>query len=316
MLLLFITVLVLLIRFFVYMNNDNDVEYPGNNIIADFDCEKSNYKIFRDDDNDLLGVKDDKDRNIIEPQWNNIYFLNSGRFAVQKKDGDTLKIGIIDNDENCIQPFIYDKLVSVSDDFVVGYFGEEKEFALLDTSGNILLNKPWTSFEYYEENDIITLKDSSGSYDYKYENNNSVCCGVNFSRSVGKYTVNYSSKNPELIESIIPEKIYSIYDTACIYLNFLISGNKEDISDITNEQYFNSLASNDFFENCEINEIDNINIDISEEDMNAYTLSTEITYNYKDDYKTIDNLKSLISLSFISDENKSIILKSINKEEL
>lgn len=305
-----------LIKFYFDVNKENDsLSQDDNNIIDNLDTDKDDYKIIRNDDG-LMGLKDDNDRIILESKWNNIYFLKSGRFAVQQEKEDDLRIGIIDSDENCITPFIFDKLALISQDFLAGYFNDDKLFSLLDTSGNIISEKMWTSFKYNEQTDSITLTDETGNYSYKYENNVLTCIGVDFSRNVDKYPVKYHSEDSKLLENIMPEKIYSIYDTACIYLNFLLSGNMNDISDITNEQFFNSLSAKDFFENCEIKKIDNLNIGFSENDPEAYVLSTEITYNYEDEDKTIENLKSLISLSFVRDENKSIILKSINKEEL
>ena len=168
----------------------------------------------------------------------------------------------------------------------------------------------------HDKSEIIELKSENSSYKYKYENNMLICIEVNFSRYVEKFPVRYSSNNVETIENISPEKLYDIYDTACIYLGFLLTGSKNNISDITNEQFLNSLAENDFFENCDIKKIDNLKINLSADDGEAYILSMEISYIYKDDSKTIGNLKSLITLSFITNEKRSVILKSINKEEL
>ncbi len=305
-----------LIKFYFDVNKDNvGNSYPGNNIIADLDTKKNNYRIFVSDDG-MFGVKDSEDRYIIEPKWNNISFLNSERFAVQQKYDDKLKIGVIDCDENCISPFIFDNIVSIGKDFLAGYLSDEDGFALLDTSGNIISEKVWTSFEYNKTTSTVILSSDFGKYSYKYDNGILNCLSLEFSKNIENYTVNYHSNNFNLIKSISPEKIYSIYDTACIYLGFLISGDMNDISSITNEQYEDSLAVNDFFENCRIKKIDKLNIDFTKNDTEAYTLSAEIAYEYKDEDKTIENLKSLISLLFVKDEKNSIILKSINKEEL
>lgn len=313
---IFIAFAASLIKFYFDVNKDNGSNsYPGNNIIADLDTKKNNYKIFVGD-NGMFGVKDSEGRYIIEPEWNNIYFLNSERFAVQKKYNNKLKIGVIDCDENCISPFIFDNIVSIGKDFLAGYFSDEDGFALLDTSGNIISEKVWTSFEYNETTDTVRLSSDLGKYSYKYDNGIINCISLEFTRNVENHTVNYYSSNFNLIKNISPEKIYSIYDTACVYLEFLISGNMNDISSITSEQFADSLAVNDFFENCRIKKIDNLNIDLTENSIEAYTLSAEIAYEYKDEDKTIENLKSLISLSFVNDEKKSVILKSINKEEL
>lgn len=316
LLFIFIISVVILIKFYFDVNKDNgNNSYPGYNLISSLDTKKSNYKIFAGDDG-MYGVKDNEERYIIEPEFNNIYFLNSERFAVQKQVNGRLVIGIIDSEENCISPFIFDNIVSIGKSFLAGYLSDEKGFALLDTSGNIISEKIWTSFEYNEKTDTVKLNSDTGKYSYKFDNNILNCVAIDFSRYVENYTVNYYSENFDIIKNISPEKMYSIYDTACIYLGFLLSGNMNDISSITNEQFFNSLAVNDFFENCRIKKINKLNIDFSESDSETYTLSTEITYDYKDDDKTIENLKSLISLSFVNDEKNSVILKSINKEEL
>ena len=76
-------------------------------------------------DDGMLGIVDSEGRSVIEPQWDNIYILNSNRFAVQKKINDVLKMGIIDSDENYITPFIYTKFISVDNDYLIGYFENE-----------------------------------------------------------------------------------------------------------------------------------------------------------------------------------------------
>ena len=134
---IFIIAVTVLIKFYFDVNDEtSNVSFSDNNIIANLDNIEDEYKIFRND-NGLLGVKNADDRNIIEPEWNNIYFLNSGRFAVQKKNDKILSIGIIDSDENCITPFIFDKIISIGKNFLAGYLSEsnEKEFVLLSPYG-------------------------------------------------------------------------------------------------------------------------------------------------------------------------------------
>lgn len=308
-----------LIKFYLDVNDDtSNISFLENNIIENLDSQ-IDYKIFKNDEG-MLGVKNSDDRNIIEPEWNKIYFLNSDRFAVQKKNGDKFVMGVIDIDENYITPFIFDKIISIGKNFLAGYLvnSNEKEFAILDTSGNIISDKIWTGFKYDDRTDVINLTSETGNYSYKYEGNMLICTEIIFSKYIDKYQINYSSNNQELIESISEKNIYNIYNTACIYLEFLLTGNINKILYITNDQLLNSFTENEFFENCDIKNVDHININLSDNDNKeeSYILSAEISYNYKDDSKTIENLKSLITFSFVNSETHSVILKSINKEEL
>lgn len=311
--LILISMIAVLLKFYFDVNKESDSTIPDGNIIADFDNVKNNYIIFRNDEG-LSGVKDTNDRYIIEPQWNNIFFLSNERFAVEQKDGDMLGIGIIDSDENLITPFVFKKIEPIGKEFIAAYFKDKNGFALLNVEGDIISDKIWTSFEYDEKSKIVTLKDSTGSYGYKYENDILICDNVNFSSRINNYNVSYFTDDREIIENISSDKMYSIFNSACIYFSSLISGNTNNIAVITKEQFLKSLSADTLFDNCIIKSIKNLEINYSD-NLNEYTFSAEITYDYHDGEKTIENLKSLVSLNFIENEEYAVILKSINKEE-
>lgn len=308
-----IVMITVLIRFYFYVNKETGSAIPDGNIIADFDTVKSNYVIFRSDEG-LYGVKDVNERQIIKPQWNNIYFLSGGRFAVEQKSGDELSIGIIDSDENHITPFVFKKINLIGKNFLSADFKEKNGFALLDTCGNIISDKVWTSFEYDEKNEIVTLTDDTCSYGYKYENGILICDNVSFSSRIDNYNVSYFTDDRDIIKNISSDKMYSIFNSACIYFSSLISGNTNNISVITNEQFMKSLSTDTLFDNCIIKSIKNLEIN-NTDNLNEYTFSAEITYDYHDGEKTIENLKSLVSLNFIESDEYAVTLKSINKEE-
>ncbi len=310
-----ILMVIVLVKFYFDVNNrsSGDTVTDGN-IIADFDIVKNNYTIFRNGDG-FSGVKDINDRYVIEPRWNNVFFLNDGRFAVQQKNGEKLLIAVIDSEENFITPFIFEKLVSVGNNFIVAYFNNQNGFALLDTKGNIISDKMWTSFEYDEKNEYITLKRDYDSYQYKYENDIIQCVGVNFKARINNCEVVYNSDNLKMIKDISPDKMYNIFNSACIYFSSLILGNMDDISAVTDEQYLESVSTNNIFKNCTIKSIKNLTIDISEYESKGYTFSAEISYDYQDEIKLITNLNSLVSLNFIDNENNVVVLKSMNKKE-
>ena len=264
----------------------------------------------------MLGIVDSEGRSVIEPQWDNIYILNSNRFAVQKKINDVLKMGIIDSDENYITPFIYTKFISVDNDYLIGYFENETGFSVFDTCGNLITDKKWLKYQYDKDNKKLTLSNDSGDYIFLNDNNKIICSEIKFSRKIkSEINITFDVNNAELIEQTNSDDLFDIFNIMCTYFEALTSNNMEEIKKITNDQYYSSLSLNNFFNNCEIKNISNVKIEkfISEE--YTYILSVEVIYDYKNHEKNIKNLKSLLSLMVIKDGD-SMILKSINKEEL
>ncbi|MEE0185400.1 MAG: WG repeat-containing protein [Oscillospiraceae bacterium] len=310
-----VVMLAALIKFYYDVNKENNQAYLDSNIITDLSTDKTNYKIIRNDDG-MLGIVDSEGRSVIEPQWDNIYILNSNRFAVQKKINDVLKMGIIDSDENYITPFIYTKFISVDNDYLIGYFENETGFSVFDTCGNLITDKKWLKYQYDKDNKKLTLSNDSGDYIFLNDNNKIICSEIKFSRKIkSEINITFDVNNAELIEQINSDNLFDIFNIMCTYFEALTSNNMEEIKKITNDQYYSSLSLNNFFNNCEIKNISNVKIEkfISEEC--TYILSVEVIYDYKNHEKNIKNLKSLLSLTVIKDGD-SMILKSINKEEL
>ena len=310
-----VVMLAALIKFYYDVNKENNQAYLDSNIITDLSTDKTNYKIIRNDDG-MLGIVDSEGRSVIEPQWDNIYILNSNRFAVQKKINDVLKMGIIDSDENYITPFIYTKFISVDNDYLIGYFENETGFSVFDTCGNLITDKKWLKYQYDKDNKKLTLSNDSGDYIFLNDNNKIICSEIKFSRKIkSEINITFDVNNAELIEQTNSDDLFDIFNIMCTYFEALTSNNMEEIKKITNDQYYSSLSLNNFFNNCEIKNISNVKIEkfISEE--YTYILSVEVIYDYKNHEKNIKNLKSLLSLMVIKDGD-SMILKSIYKEEL
>mgnify|MGYP002557850071 FL=1 len=310
-----VVMLAALIKFYYDVNKENNQAYLDSNIITDLSTDKTNYKIIRNDDG-MLGIVDSEGRSVIEPQWDNIYILNSNRFAVQKKINDVLKMGIIDSDENYITPFIYTKFISVDNDYLIGYFENETGFSVFDTCGNLITDKKWLKYQYDKDNKKLTLSNDSGDYIFLNDNNKIICSEIKFSRKIkSEINITFDVNNAELIEQTNSDDLFDIFNIMCTYFEALTSNNMKEIKKITNDQYYSSLSLNNFFNNCEIKNISNVKIEkfISEE--YTYILSVEVIYDYKNHEKNIKNLKSLLSLMVIKDGD-SMILKSINKEEL
>ena len=284
-----VVMLAALIKFYYDVNKENNQAYLDSNIITDLSTDKTNYKIIRNDDG-MLGIVDSEGRSVIEPQWDNIYILNSNRFAVQKKINDVLKMGIIDSDENYITPFIYTKFISVDNDYLIGYFENETGFSVFDTCGNLITDKKWLKYQYDKDNKKLTLSNDSGDYIFLNDNNKIICSEIKFSRKIkSEINITFDVNNAELIEQINSDNLFDIFNIMCTYFEALTSNNMEEIKKITNDQYYSSLSLNNFFNNCEIKNISNVKIEkfISEEC--TYILSVEVIYDYKNHEKNIKN---------------------------
>lgn len=310
-----VVMLAALIKFYYNVNKKNNQAYLDSSIITDLSTDKTNYKIIRDDDG-MLGIVDSEDRSIIEPQWDNIYILNSNRFAVQKKINGIMKMGIIDSDENYITPFIYNKFISVGNDYLIGYFENETGFSVFDTGGNLITDKKWLKYQYDNDNKKLTLSNDSGDYTFLEDNDKIICSEIKFSHKIkSEINIIFNVNSTELIEQTNSDDFSDIFNIICTYFEALTSNNMGEIKKITNDQFYSSLSLNNYFDNCEIKNISNVKIEKFIPEECTYILSLEVIYDYMDNEKNIKNLKSLLSLMIIKDGD-SMILKSINKEEL
>ncbi|MBQ3566525.1 MAG: hypothetical protein IJA12_05035, partial [Oscillospiraceae bacterium] len=297
----------ILIKLYFSLNSENkNNSVPDGNIFADFDEINNDYSIFSNDEG-LLGVMDAEERYVIDPNWKNIYFLKDGRFAVEQTENSA--IGIIDSDENYVTPFMFKELRSIGGDFLAAYFTDKDGFALLDISGNIISDKIWTSFDYDEKNAV--LKNETGEYHYTIENNAVWCTKADFTGVIGDFMVNCISDDINLIDTASEDTLYRIFDSSCVYISAMLSGNISEIRNITNEQYYESLSAVSLFENCNVTTIKNLKIVSDNSEQDRYTFSAEITYDYQDGDQSINNLRSLVSLNFVNDENHAVILKSM-----
>ncbi len=308
---------VFLLKFYYDVNKQNNQSYLEQNIIADFDSNKSNYKIFKSDDG-MLGVMNKDDRTIIDPQWNNIYFLNSNRFVVQKKINDVPEMGIIDVDENYTVPFIYKEFISVGKEYLLGYFEDETGFSIFDTSGNLISDQKWLKYSYDDENKLLTVSRENADYTYSVNNKEIILSDIvlkHESDSDDSFEITTNIPDADLLNVTEIEKVRTAFNISCDYFESLICNDRTKIEKITNSHYYQSLSSNDFFKDCTINRITGVSVKKSYGENEGYNISAEIDYEYTGKDKVISNLKSKISLSVIYDGD-SMILKSINKEEL
>jgi len=312
LIIILLVLVAVLVKFYLDINN-KEKEMPANesNIIVEDENLKNEYVVFSEDDG-LFGVKDEFGRCIIEPLWENVFFLSDGRFAVERKD----RIAVTDSEENFITPFMFKNIKLAGDNFLIADLCSDKGFTLLDTAGNIISDKIWSEFEYDESNKTITLKNSGESYCYGYENNLLICTALNFDSQINEYSIEFSSTDKKLINNVSEEKMQNIFKSSCVYFSSLISENHTDISGITSKQFVDNLSATNFFENCTIKTINNIQISLVDESINDYTLSAEFIYDYSYDDVIAENIRSLVSLHFVEDEQHRIILKSVNKKEL
>lgn len=311
----FIIMIAALIKFYFDVNKESGSTDYGSSIIADFGTLDSNYVFYRNNEG-LAGVMDANDRYIIKPCWNNIFFLGEGRFVVQKKDNEDLSMAVVDSNENYITPFIFKDIVSIGTDFLAAYFKSGNGFALLDTSGNYLSDKVWTGYEYNDIQKTVSLTDNTGKYSYRYENDILLCTDISLNEKVDAFDISYYSDDCTLIQDISSDRICSVFQSACLYFSSMLSGDTRIISEITDKQFLDSLSGSNLFNNCTIKSINNLKIDYSGNQSDEYIVSAEIIYDYIEEDLHIENLKSLVSLTFTDDENHVIVLKSINKEEL
>lgn len=306
---------VVLIKVYIDVNKNNSKKNnSAQNIITKIDNNIDEYKIYENEEG-LLGITNKEDRVIVEPLWEDIYILSKNRFIVSKMFNNVKKTGIIDYDSNVIVPFIFESFKSFSNDFIGGFNGNNNNFFLFDKNGNLLVDKMWTGYKYSDK--IMFLNDGIDEYRGKFIDDKFQFIYISLNRKANNIPFNISIAESEKINKIGIDNINRISDITEGYLTYLISENENDISDLTAEQYFSSLSSNDFFENCSINTISDFMMDISEEKSKiTFNVKILVNYNYKKKDVNLENISSEIIFNIVKDENNRLVLKSINKTEL
>lgn len=314
LLVLFAVMAAILIKTYIDINLEESVkDGSAENIIAQMDNNIDEYNVF-ENENGLLGVSEKDDHVFIEPVWNDIYILSGDRFIVSRVFDKKKKMGIIDRDSNILVPFIFESFKSISNDFTGGFTGDNEDFILFDKKGNVLSENIWTGYRYSEK--IIYLYDGESEYRGKYENGELEYIYIDIKCSPGNIPMDTIFADPIKINDFGVENINRISDIVCVYLEYLFLGNG-DISDITTEQYYTELASNNFFKNCRIKSVSDFKADIiKEKNSYSYNIKLTINYDYGKGNANLANITSEITFNIAGDANNRLILKSINKAEL
>ncbi len=306
---------VVLIKVYFDINKKNiEKEDFAPNIIFQQDDNIAEFEIFENEDK-LLGVNDKNNRVIIEPSWENIYILSRDRFIISRMFDGVKKMGIIDHESNIIVPLIFDDFKSLNNDFIGGFTGINNEFFLFDKTGNLITNKTWTSFKYSDQ--IIYLNYEEDEYRGKIVDDKFQYIYLYINKKVDDISFNITITETEKINKIGIDNINRVADITEGYLSYLNSGDINEMSDLTSEQYFKVLSSNDFFKDCTINNISDFDLECSEEKSKLnFNVKIKVNYNYKKKDIVLKDISSEITFNIIKDENNRLILKSINKTEL
>ena len=304
----------ILIKVYFDVNKKNmEKESSNNNITMQNYGSYQGFEVF-EDENGLLGVVNN-DRVIIDAAWENVFILSENRFIVGKRIADTKKMGIIDLYGNIVSPFIFSEFRSLGNDFIGGFTGNGNEFFLFDRYGNVQYNKLWDSYEY--DGSIITLGSGGDLFSGEITDKGFRFNNIDLVRKVNNVGITINFSGSEKINKVGVENILRTADIICGYLQALVNGNMENISDLTSEQYFQSLSSNNFFEGCNLNSISDFSFEIKQEKSKiSYDVSILANYNYKNKNIEINGISSEIIFNMVFDENNRLILKSINKTEL
>lgn len=305
-----------LIKVYIDVNKKNaENNNSAKNIITQMEKNIDEYTIF-EDENGFLGVSDKNERVIIEPYWDDIYILSEDRFIVGREFNDVKKMSIIDNESNILVPFTFETFRSFSSEFVGGFTGNDNDFFLFDKKGELLADNIWTGYKYSDG--MMYLNDSEDEYRCKFADDAFQFVYVNFCRSPGNVPFNIILTDPDKIRKIGTDDLKRIADITEGYLDFLISGNSSsDIADLTSEQYYSALSSNDFFKECNVKKISDCSLDFSEEKSGtSFNVKLVVNYDYKKKKLDLKNISSEIIFNIVRDENNRLVLKSINKTEL
>ncbi len=183
-------------------------------------------------ENGLLGVADENNNIILEPQWNSIEIENENFFIVSSDSfGSENLYGCVDSEGNTRIPFIYsgfEKFGTENMTFYVGKIAEENSCIVYDNSFNSCFGRVWDSYSI--EDNKIKLYWGENAYTYFVGDD-----GISLKSTViknkamnKKYSIIMNSR--VLLSKLDYKNLEKISDCISAYLNYSFTGNSSFIN--------------------------------------------------------------------------------------
>ncbi len=312
LLLMFIVLIALiaaLVNFYMDVNKNSSTENPD--IIVKLNENGYGYKIFKNDDG-MLGVADKDETIIIQPQWTEIYFLNSNRFIVSKDINGT-KFGIIDRDENVVVPFAFRKFKSLDNNILQGYPYSEEGCILFDTSGNILSNDLWSACS--KNNNLIELSKDNCGCTAEFEDGKLVFKKVSAFNYINGIKFEFESFDSILVNNLKISDYINISDIVSSYFESMLSDDLNSLINITDSEYYTNIASVNPLKFCQLNKIKSCTIELdNNSNIPEYIIDINVNFDYINGDDSVYNKYAEFILRIIKNESGSFILKNAESD--
>jgi len=270
-----IAFIILIFRFYFSVNiasKKDDSEFSiANELNDDFYSFKN--------DNGLYGVKDSQGHIVIQAQWKKIIQLNNDRFIVSKTASGKVRCGIIDLNENVMVPFIYSKIFSQMDEYLVGKVdnGDNPEgYVLFDMNGDTIIEEEWDScLKKFDDKSISTSENyiqvQKGNNVYRIHNiddRGMQMFYIKLQKSIfgKKIKIEINDNNPVVNLNSAHVMYNELADNTIKYISALFENNAENIKDLyVYDDYKNILLEDMAFRGSELGYISDIKPSITEE---------------------------------------------------
>ena len=270
-----IAFIILIFRFYFSVNiapKKDDSEFS---IVNELNDDFYSFK----NDKGLYGVKDSQGHIIIQAQWEKIIQLNNDRFIVSKLDSGKIRYGIIDVNENVMVPFIYSKIFSQMDEYLVGKVdnGDSPEgYVLFDMNGDTIIEEEWDScLKKYDDKSISTSENyiqlQKGNNVYRIHDINDgrmQMFYIKLQKSIfgKKIKIEINDNNPVVNINSAHVMYNELADNTIKYITALFENNAEDIKDLyIDDDYKNIVLEDMAFRGSVLRYISDISPSITEE---------------------------------------------------
>ena len=279
--------------------------------IDGLDIEKNGYSLCQNKEG-LLGVMSYGNQ-LIAPEWGSIGFLDSKRFAVS--DSQTKLFGIIENDNDIVQPFIFTKLEPLGKKYLVGTVNDTEEKMLFSSSGDLLSFDVWKDIVYDESSKSLTFKAEGKEYICKIENEKLKYTNVNLSGKAAGTDISFQTENINASEDIPNNLLTEIFSKSCDQIGKIFSDADNDFFNTVVSENYDDTSESAVLENCKLLKVSNINIYALNNEETEYVFSADIEYSYSSDENSDSKAVIHTEFVFIHDLSMELILKNVDTEE-
>ncbi len=277
--LLFIAIIVLctgLTRFyFDATKNTYGTEEQENiaSIVRSFD---NGMQVF-ESKNGFHGLLNNDGAVIIEPEWMEILTVTDRMAIVARRIQDQVLIGGVDFEENIVVPLAFHSMQQVADRYYIGTVAEDESCIIYNEKFEPMFQNSWEKAEY--KNDLLLLQKDNARFSYYIGEETPIFRKAEMTCPIGSQILTWNITNRIYLSTLRPEEYIRINSCVSMYMDMLIQNDFENLSSISNSEFYGGLRKMDLFKGMVFDQITDFSFMAERGEETLYRFSFAIRYH-------------------------------------